>query len=110
MFFFCLALFLLCGWLLPWWGLALIAFFLGIAFNGKARHVALAAAAAWTALAYIHDGQSHGIIARRMAGLFGLPSPYLIFLLMAILGALTALFFFQAGAVIRGAVKSSGGA
>jgi hypothetical protein len=102
MFYFCLAVFLVVGWLCPWWALAVAALILGLAFpTASGRGVALAAAVAWAALAYIKDGMSQGIISRRMSGLFSLPAAPLIFLLMAVLGAITALLFYKAGSAIR---------
>jgi hypothetical protein len=96
-----LFLFLLCGWLLPWWCLALMSFALGIFLRGSAWKVGAAAALAWAGLAYILDGRSHGLISQRMSGLFGMPAPYFIFVLMAAMGGITATLFFKAGGVLN---------
>lgn len=102
MFFFALAVFLACGWLLPWWSLAAASLSLGILLPTRpAWTISFAAAVAWATLAFLKDGHSHGIISQRMSALFGLPAAPLIFLVMAILGAVTAVLFFKAGASLR---------
>ncbi|MGZ3722487.1 MAG: hypothetical protein ACXVA9_06135 [Bdellovibrionales bacterium] len=106
MIYFSVVVFSFCGWFLPWYGLGAAAFILGIAFPDKPAQVSLGAALAWAAGAYLLDGQSHGIISQRMSGLFGLPSSFLIFLVMAFLAAVTAFLCFNAGAAIRGALNS----
>jgi hypothetical protein len=89
---------------MPWWSLAAAGLLLGIflpAKKARAVQVSAAAALAWAILAYILDGRSHGLISQRMSGLFGMPSPWLMFLLMALIGAVTALLNYQAGVFIR---------
>ena len=104
MLYFGLVVFLACGWFLPWWSLALASFVLGLVVRASAWKIGAAAALAWASLAYILDGHSHGLISQRMSGLFGMPSHFLIFLLMAVLGAVTATLFFRAGSAFRSAV------
>jgi hypothetical protein len=102
MIYFSLALFLVAGWVLPWWALAVVALVLGFSFpQSRGRSVALAAAIAWAALAFIKDGHSHGIISQRMSGLFSLPAAPVMFVVMGVLGAVTAFLFFKAGSAIR---------
>lgn len=98
MFFFCLAVFSLVLWFFPWWSLALVAFVVGMFVREyRGLHVALAGAVAWSALAFLQDGFSHGLISKRMSVLLGLPSSGLLFLLMAVLGAVTAILCAHAG-------------
>lgn len=105
MFFFSLGLFLVAVKFLPWWGLALVAFLLGTMLKKSSAswglQVALAGASAWMALAFLQDGRSLGVISQRLASLFHLPSPLLIFVIVALLGALTAGLPFQAGTRLR---------
>jgi hypothetical protein len=101
MIYLCLVLFLLCGWFLPWWGMAFLSFGLGLLLPERTWKVVLAAGIAWAALAYVLDGRSHGMISQRMAGLFGLPSPLLLLLLMGMIGAVTAGLCFKSGSLFR---------
>lgn len=104
MIFLSLALFLLCGWLLPWWATFLVAASLGGLLPGRffrGLEVACGAALAWAALAYVLDLRSFSMISVRMAGVFQLPGPVLIFVLMFGLGGVTALLGFQVGTTTR---------
>ena len=120
MIYFSLAVFLFCGWYLPWWCLALTAFLLGLVvrdgsavrgdsadrgdFAGNdnlAGKVSLSGAISWASLAYLRDGQSHGLISQRLSGLFSLPSAVFIFGVMAILSGVTVLLCFKSGNSIR---------
>lgn len=104
MFFFCLVVFLFTLWASSWWCFAAVSFVLGYLVQKvrvKLFQVAAAGAIAWAALAFVQDGISHGLISKRMTALLGLPSPFLIFLLMAVLGALTAVLAFRAGVSVR---------
>lgn len=102
MFFFSLAVYAVCAWILPWWGIGMAAFCLGILHGGTRTNAVQTAGAAglvWACLAFILDGHSHGLISRRMAGLFNLPAPALMFVLMFVIGAVTALLCFWSGAL-----------
>jgi hypothetical protein len=106
MIFAALGLFLLATWFLPWWSAALIGFALGwLSANWNMRwlapQVASAAALSWMALAYVQDGRSYGLISQRMAGVFGLPSAQLIFVLQGFLGFVTALLAFKSAKALR---------
>ena len=109
MFFFSLGLFSLAIWFLPWWGLGVtglvLGFFIRDAKDFTALQVALAGGLAWSALAFIQDGRSHGLISARMSGLFHLPSPVLMFAVVALLGAMTAGLPFQAGLSLKAYIK-----
>lgn len=109
MFFFSLAVFLLASWTLPWWGLALAAAVLGgLRPTGWCSDLQRggAAALAWAALAYVQDGRNFGQVSRRLAGLFHLPRPALIFVVMALLAFVTAVLCAHAGAVLAGTFKT----
>ena|ERR1035437_9375217 len=100
MFYFSLFIFLICAWTLPWWGIAAVAFILGLIMPGKfkrAWEVSFAAGVAASVLAYVLDGRSHGLISQRMSGLFGLPFAPAIFLVMGILTGITVFLYYQAG-------------
>jgi len=85
--------------------LGLVSLGLGLLLPIKSWKVILAGGVAWGALAFIFDGESHGLISQRMGGLFALPSAYLMFVVMAAIGAVTAGIFFQAGAGFRRAKR-----
>ena len=95
MFFLSLLIFLPCAGFLPWWSLSLGAFFLGGLRPSHALSVSGAAGISWAALAFIFDGRSHGLISQRMSGLFNLPWPWMIFLGMFMIAALTALLSYK---------------
>jgi hypothetical protein len=110
MFFFSLLVFMLAGWFLPWWALMIAAMAIGITAPvtlNRGMHVFLAGALAWAALAYILDGRSYGTISSRMAGVFGLPSSGLMFVLMAAIGGVTAALGFQTGLFIKRQLSSA---
>ncbi len=50
------------------------------------------------ALAFVKDGQNSGLISPRVAGLFGLPSSFLLYVLMFGISFVTAFLCFRAGA------------
>ena len=84
---------LMLGFLLPggWW---------------RAWQVSAAASLAWFALAFVANGRSHGLIVERVGALFSLPSPWLLLLLMAAIGGLTALVNFISGVYLRSVVDN----
>ncbi len=103
MFFFGLALSAAVIWLLPWWALPLTAFLIGFMLPYKFHYVwsfSLSAGLAMAALSFVRDGQSHGLISKRMAGLLSLPTPTLLFAVIFILGFVTAALWMQAGLVL----------
>lgn len=104
MFFFCLALFLALGWLAPWWAAALAALALGWARPASPREIFQlggASALAWAALAYIKDGRNFGLISQRLAGMFNLPHPLLVYVCMGLIAFATVVLCAQAGASLR---------
>jgi hypothetical protein len=102
LFFFSLGLFLVLAWSFPWWMSALAAFALGCCMLRVTVWPLLGAAfLANAALAYVQDGSNYGLVSQRLAGLFNLPAPALIFLVMGIWGAATALVCVQAGRSVR---------
>jgi hypothetical protein len=97
------------SWLFPWWGLALAAAILGglrPAGRKSDSQLGAAAAVAWAALAYVQDGRDFGQISRRLAGLFHLPGPALIFAVMALAAFVTAFLCARAGAVLGDLFKA----
>jgi hypothetical protein len=82
------------GIFLPWWFVIVWSFTLGTLLPrgwSGACQASLAAAIVWAVAAFYLNGFSHGLIAPRMAALFQLPSPYLIFFVPGALAALLAL-------------------
>ena len=106
MFFASLGLFAICAWGLPWWMFTPVGVFLGWMNGGHQRglrslQIAAAAALAILAAAFVQDGRSSGLIAKRMAGVFGLPHASLMFVMMALFGAITATLGVQCGIFLR---------
>lgn len=102
--FFCLAIFLISGWLFSWWMFAVLALLLGIFLPKMPRaswHVMSAASLAYLTIAYLLDIQSSQQISYRLAGLIQLPSPYLFLLLATLLNTVTVGLSFQSGRYFR---------
>ncbi len=104
MFFLSLLIFILPAMVMPWWGLALVALALGV-WRPQGwwygMQVGLAAGWIWVAAAYVDDGNTSGLITRRLSMAMGLPSPWLLLGLMGALGFVTAFLFYQAGSALR---------
>lgn len=104
--YFGLALLLPALWFGSWLLLAPLAFGAGYLTKGKdAWKFALASGLAWAALAFVRDGQTGAIISERMSGMFSLPSSSLLFLIIAVLGFVTAFLWFKAGGSTRVLLK-----
>ena len=104
MFFFSLALFLAVSWTLPWWVSALAGLVLGLnRVPGWKDSLTFSSGAglAWAALSYVQDGRNYGLISRRLAGMFSLPSPLLVYVVMGLLGFVTVFLCSQSGAAMR---------
>jgi hypothetical protein len=104
MFFFSLALFLVGSWCLPWWvvviGGLMMGWFQPRPWNGG-FNCALAAAVAWAALAYIEDGRNHGLVSKRLAGLFHLPHASFTYLIMGLCGFITVFLCARSAMTLR---------
>lgn len=66
---------------------------------------ALAAGLAWSILAFVQDGLNSGLVSKRVAGLFQLPMPILVYVITGLLGFITAFLFVSWGQSIRACVK-----
>lgn len=96
-------------WFLPWWAVIPVAAAFGWwsgPHRGRALQCGLAAGLAWEALAFIKDGHNHGIVSQRISSMFNLPSQFLIFQVVLLVGFITAFLFFQAGAVMSGVYRA----
>ena len=108
MMFFGMAILLPTIWFLPWWVPALIAYGLGWIMGPRtsnAWQIALAGGFVAAALSFIKDGRHAGIISQRMSGLFSLPHPSLVFVLVLILSFVTLFLCFQSGAALSSLYK-----
>jgi hypothetical protein len=93
-------------WLGFWWLLVPLSFVLGMLVKEGGRRFALGAGVAWSALAFIRDGRNaSGVIAERLAGMFSLPNAFAFFIVLALLGFVTALLWFRAGREVRVLIK-----
>lgn len=104
MIFFALAVFLPSLWLFPWWAQPLICFSLGLGLTktwSLQWQTALVAGVSAAVLSFVRDGQSYGLISKRMAPLIGLPHPTLIFVLMGALTFVFSLLWLRTGALLR---------
>lgn len=89
---------------LPWWAIVLGCGMVG--FLRPARilldfQLALVTGTVALGMAFYADGRNFGLISKRMAGLFSLPIPDLVFALIFILFSLTALLSLQSGKALR---------
>lgn len=103
MMFFGMAVMIPVIWFLPWWSMGLASLWLGFISGPRPRNAvtfACAAGLVWAALAFLKDGKSSGIISQRMSAMFTLPFPPLIFVLVFVLGFVTAFLCFRAGAAL----------
>lgn len=106
MIYFGLALLLPALWFGSWLLLAPLGFFAGYISRGEgAWKFGLASGLSWSALAFVRDGESGAIISQRLAGMLSLPGSGLLFLVIAILGFVTAYLWFKAGAGSRVLLK-----
>ena len=103
MIFLAMLLFLFSIWVLPWWGVWLAAVGLGYLLPGGGKrtlHVAVAAALASMAVAFLLDGKNQGMISMRMNAMFFLPFSGAIFLLLGVLAAVSAALGYRLGAAL----------
>ncbi len=108
MIFFGMAILLPTIWFLPWWVPGFIAGGLGWASGSRASNawqLALAGGGVAAALSFIKDGRHAGIISQRMSGLFSLPHPSLIFVMVFLVSGVTLFLCFQAGASLSSLYK-----
>jgi hypothetical protein len=83
---------ILCGFVLPWWAGAVIAFIAALIW-GKKTAVTFAAGfgglfVAWVVLALIHTLPNNNILASRVATLFHLPHWFFLLFVTAMIGGL----------------------
>lgn len=91
-------------WFFPWWSLGVLGCILGLVDKAARQNswkFALSAGLVWSALAFIKDGRSHGLISQRMSGLFYLPQPYLIFAVVFVVASVSGYLSYRAGASIK---------
>ncbi len=89
--------------------MGMAAFVFGVFQPGDKKRdlqLAFSAAIAHAALAFYKDGRNLGLISKRMSGLFGLPQPELIFLVMAVLAFVTVWLGLRAGKIPEAIRKS----
>ena len=87
------------GW---WWLLPLIAFLSGLSLREqKPWHFAAGAGLAWSALAFIRDGELAGIVSERMSGAFFMPWGPLFFVIVFLVAFITAWLWFRVGRALR---------
>lgn len=109
MIFFALLIFLPLIWFAPWWALGLGSFVLGYTRVHTWKEqwtISLVAGMVWAALAFIRDGQSYGLISKRLSGLLGLPVSGGVFLIVLALGLLFSLLWLRSGALVKVAFRS----
>ena len=91
-------------WFFPWWSLILLAAFAGwFGRSGilRALYLGVGCGLAWAGLAFIKDHAHDGIVSRRMAGMFNLPHPMLIFAVLFAIGFISVFLTFMAAASWR---------
>jgi hypothetical protein len=114
---FCLPLFVLVSWLMPWWCMGLAAFACGLIFRyfkGGDRRAGVLSMAFWGAISsatvtWLRDRESGYVIAGRMAGVFNFPSGWGMYFLMSLIGLVTVAVWYQAGLTIGPKRQSANG-
>jgi len=92
--------FVLACWFLPWWGLGLAAFVLGLVPLNKNldwKIVSALGALVVLLVTYGMDRRLDFVISNKMAGFFLLPSAQVLYLFLAGIGAVTVALWFLAG-------------
>lgn len=100
-----LILSLLSGFILPWWAIAIIAFFAAL-FTGKSSGKSfgagfLSVAIAWIILMLIKSIPNKNVLANRVSALFHLPGWFWIILVTAIIGGLVGGFAAMSGFLFK---------
>lgn len=94
-------------WLGFWWLIFPLAFALGFAMGDRRSPsgFALGAGLVWSALAFLRDGETAGVISARMAGMFSLPGSMGFFFVILLIGFVTAWLWYAAGAQVKVLLK-----
>jgi hypothetical protein len=103
---------LLAGFILPWWAIAVIAFFAAL-FIGKTSGKSfgagfLAVAIAWVILMLIKSIPNQNVLANRVSALFHLPGWIWIVVVTAIIGGLVGGFAAISGFLFKKAFAKTG--
>lgn len=110
LFFIILILSFFSGFFLPWWMVAVIAFFASLMFGKKSLKTFFSGfggvAIAWAILALIKSIPNDHILATRVAKLFQLPHWSLILLVTAIVGGLVGGMAAWSGILLKKALKN----
>ena len=94
----------------PWWMTALASLVLGYFYFDRVSYllkIALAFGCAWALGAWVLDQTGSGMVAHRMAGVFGLGFVPAIFAIQFLIGFLTSSLWSLSGCGIRHMLKSS---
>ncbi|HVV55066.1 MAG TPA: hypothetical protein VHC47_07075 [Mucilaginibacter sp.] len=106
-----LVLTFVCGYFLPWWFAALIAFVIALLIGKKPGRTFLAGFAAlfaaWVLMALIKSIPNDNILAGRVANLFHLPNWILLVLVTGIIGGLVGGMSALSGVLLRKALARS---
>lgn len=95
-----LFLVLFSSWFLPWWIYLVWAFLVGWKTHsaGKAFVTGfLGTGLAWVMVAYYQDMRGESLISERLAGMFSLPHPSLVYVVVLVLSGLSSALFCVAG-------------
>ncbi len=99
---------------LPWWVIAPIAFGLAFWKSASGRHAFLAGFAAafvlWFIASYIPHYRNEGILTFKVAQLLGLPAPFLVLIVTALVGGLVGGLAAWSGFFWKQALSKSQGA
>lgn len=96
-------------WFLPWWVLALVTALFGALLEPGPRLAILysvGVSLTWVALAFIRNGQSHGLISPRIAGLFFLPGGEYVYILVFLIAMISTWLWIQSGTALLQLSKS----
>jgi hypothetical protein len=93
----------LLGLLLPWYAVAIAAFAMGVLLKSKYDFLAgfCAIATLWLFNAWLYDSSSTADLADRVARIFLLPSAWMLYAVIAIIGGLVGGFATLTGSLLR---------
>lgn len=88
---------------IPWWSIAIAAFFGGLLLKSKYNFIAgfIAAALLWFITAFIIDMTAATALTEKVAQIFKLPNKAILYLIMMLLGGLVGGFGCMTGGVVR---------
>lgn len=111
MLYFCIGLYLILGWWLPWWallGVGGLAGFFNATYGQAARDGFLSAAMTWWGVCYYFDLRGHGTVSSTLATTFQIQDSLMLIGLVGLGAGLVGLISASLGYWARGLTRVSG--